>query len=176
MDENKQLVDPFVVTSGNDNKQTDPEQKKYLLLINWYLDRPNDSRDESPPEDQYPDYFSEWFFFTGRSSIRQFIIDNIADFNPKVSYVLVSGTKTELDPDSIPTVYQLFKDPRSSWNDPNLFPDNFNIDDAMEAGDDFITSDARDNAVPGTSMTSAENVAMMMSAEGIDITNKKEEN
>ncbi len=174
--ENNKLVDPFVITSGSDNRQTDPEQKNYLLLAKFY---PHPEDPYQYPEDDERYYDLQWVFFKGRSAIRNFIIANIADFDPKKSYVLVEGSSIKLDPTQIPTVYQLFTDPRSSWNDPNLFPDGFNIDQAIENGDDnpgYIDSD--NDRIPGESMTSAENVAMMMSAEGIDITssrNKKEE-
>lgn len=162
--ENNKLVDPFVITSGGNHKQQNPEQKYYLLLINWYPDQ--DSEDN--------EFIQEWAFFKGRSSIREFIIKNIKDFDPKISFVLVNGSSLELNPEKIPSVYQLFTDPRSSWNDPNIFPDGFNIDQEMYS-DGFGSYDPDWDQMPGPSMTSAENTAMTMAAEGIDITSKKEE-
>lgn len=161
MEENK-LVDPFVITEINGIPQ-EPEEKWYLLLLSVYdEDDPNTLRDE-------------WESIKGRTSARQYIIDNIKRINVKESYVLVSSSsKFNLNPETWPTVYQLFKDPRSSWNDTSIFTDGFDIDEEMDnfydTKSDLPTNEMPDTVMPGASATNPEAVSAMMAAQGVDIT------
>ena len=148
------LVDPFIVVRNDDEKRIDPEEKQYLLLLVWYED------EEDEPQNIYD-------IFRGRTAARDFIIANISKIDPHESRVIVDGTKN-LSLDSVPTVYQLFTDPRSSWNDPNIFPDGFNIDQEMEVKDSINTAYEEDR-IPGTSPMSADVVDVIMSADGIEL-------
>lgn len=149
MEEKNTLVDPFVV-----NKKA-PDQKMYLLL----LTRLYDGEEE---EEQ------SWHFILGRTFARQFIIDNIETIDPYKSKVLVEGNKTGIDPDKLPSVWDLFTDPRSSWNDPSIFPDNFNIQEYVKFDEESDFGRQLENSEP--SPTSVEAVdSLMASTDGIDI-------
>lgn len=146
---NENLVDPFVV-----NKKG-PDQKYYLLL----LTRIYDGEEETE---------QSWHFILGRTFARQFVIDNIDTIDPYQSKVLVEGDKNGLDPDKLPTIWQLFTDPRSSWNDPSIFPDNFNIEEHVmfDQESDF----GRELTEQEPSQTSVENINNLMSStDGIDV-------
>ncbi len=149
MENEKKLVDPFVV-----NKKG-PDQKIYLLLLTRIYDGEED-------EEQ------SWHFIVGRTFARQFIIDNIETIDPYKSKVLVEGDKNGLDPDKLPSVWDLFTDPRSSWNDSSIFPDNFNIQDHVMFDD--TSNFARELEHQEPSQTSVENVDKLMSStDGIDV-------
>lgn len=126
------LINPFVINDGE--KKTNPDQKTYLLLLVKIY----------PGEDDVKD----WVKILGRSIARQYVIDHIDEIDVYNSLVLVEGT--EFLPDKIPSIYTLFTDPRSSWCNPEIYPDQFNIDEHI-AHDDLEASEfVRDEPMPAT--------------------------
>ena len=148
MEEQKKF-DPFVFT--NESKKTDPLEKRYLLLLSGY--------------DESGEYVDEWNIIQGRANARQYIIGNIERIDPKKSYIMVENDHMTLDITKIPTVYQLFTDKRSSWNDPNIFQDGFDINQVVEDyGEDEIIEATQ------SSLSSVEAVNHLMTdTDGQDI-------
>lgn len=145
-------INPLVFNDVQKNNQNNPEEQMYLLLL------VGNSEEDG-------EYREEWTFVMGRTAARQYIIDNIESIEPKRSYVLVGGSSLSLNPSQIPTVYQLFTDPRSSWSNPELFPDGFDINQEF---DDY--GEDEDPTAVKESQSSVEAVnEMMAKTDGIDV-------
>lgn len=154
MAEEKKLVDPFVILNTDESAENkDPDKKMYLLLLSGY--------------DEEGEYFEMWDFIEGRTAARQYCIDNIHRIDPKESYVLVEQDKICLSKVLIPTVYQLFTDPRSSWANQELFPDGFNIDEEIESYDN-ITNEVIENRNRDQNMSEVNN-ELTSDVNGIDV-------
>lgn len=139
-------INPFVIDGAKN-----PEQKEYLLLLRLQYTGEEDS--------------FEWLTILGRTHARKYVIDHIEEIDPHRSYVLAEGTPFESA--KMPSVYELFTDPRSSWSNPDLFPDKFDI----EAYVDSIPDDKESEFEQGSEASSSAdyNQAILESTDGVDL-------
>ena len=160
MDE-KKLISPFVILDNNVTKEESPpdeavkkkSDKWYIiLLVKIY-----------PDEDDTKD----WAIVLGRDNARKYCIDNIDTIDPLQSVVAVEGGTISFD--NLPSVYELFVN--SSWGDPNIYSDGFNIKDHVQYS--FTDSDEIAMSEGSKSMSESseyvENKIMHPSDDGIDL-------
>lgn len=164
-DNQEPIINPFVT----DKKH--PDQKDYLLLLTRVYEGEEDTS-------------QSWHIIPGRFRAREFLIEKIKEGTIDVykSYVAVEGVTLKLmsfegGKVTLPTVYEIFTDPRSSWTREELFKDNFNIDDYV--GDDDpeveetpLNQNNYQEAVPfdySGPAYSAEHTRSMLHSDGQDV-------